>query len=228
MKKILFIVILCIVIIITLSMNIKVKEGIPMFKSMSDNGQISDIDSLRSVLEMLYTVTYSNTQGMTSDNVPNTLCYRAYMLGSMIPSLLGGLAKQDMQTLWSIYGQAAIPTGVKAIPPTKVPIIATSKDYAMFMKLCSGGEALATFISSKPPIWTQLQPPGSPAYTPPPPIHDLCDKTDAASKKKVAQVKTVYNDVVEALKYFHNQLDTSSMVYPGDSDDTSLYQPNPK
>ena len=233
MKKILLIIVLCIILVIMTSMNIPVREGLPpMFKSMSDSGQISDLDGLRTVLEMLYAVTYVNPNGLTSDSIPNTLCYRCYVLGSVIPSLLGGLASQDMQTLWSIYGQRAIPTGMKAMPPTKIPILSSSKDYAMFMKLCNAGKSLATFNNIKSPIWTQMEPPGTttpPGATSPPkpPIYDKCNNVDEESKRIVSQASVIYKDAVDALAYFHNQLDTSIIIYPGDTKDTSLYQPNP-
>ena len=214
-------------------MNIKIQEGLPpMFKSVSDSGQISDIDGLRIVLEMLYSVTYVNPNGLTSDNIPNTICYRCYVLGYMIPSLLGDLASKDMYTLWSIYGQAAIPTGMKAMPPTKIPILSSSKDYAMFMKLCNAGKTLAIFNDMKKPIWTKIEPPGTttpPGATKPPqpPIYELCNNVDEESKRIVSQASVIYKDAVDALKYFHNQLDTSNKLYPGDTEDTNLYQPNP-
>jgi hypothetical protein len=132
-----------------------------------------------------------------------------------------------MQTLFETYGQASIPTGMKAIPPPKIPILSSTKDYAMFMQLCTAGNALGVFVTSNPPIWTQLPIPGTTPSTSPAPPRDLCNNTDATSQKIVGQATALYNQIREALVYFHNQLNTGTIVYSGDSADTSLYAPNP-
>lgn len=185
------------------------KEGIVSLSELQNSGKVNDIDGLRDFLEKCWAITYINPNGIEND-IKNTTCYQAYVLGSIIPAVIGNIPNQSMKEIWATYSQDAFSNSVPQPQPIPVPIIATNTDYIMLLQLCSYADALNCIIKTNPPIWSQSKGNNGKTVT-----TDLCNNSDTQSLAISVLATSLLDKIKESLNHFHDQLKNSRTLNNG-------------
>jgi len=185
----------------------------------SDSQSVNTLDDMRAFLEELYTVTYTEE---VSNNIKYTICYKLYVLGTYIPSVLSVIQTISMEDFFSKYGSPpASPLSGSQTPPAP-GILTSTQDYMMLLQLynaglnirtiCGGGSTDSTFK-----IWTQDFN-GDKVTT-----HDKCENIDMNTSGIISQAMPLYKVIKTCLEHFHNQTANSQTISHGDNYDTSLH-----
>jgi hypothetical protein len=232
--KYLGIIILCLLIIFMLYINTIIIEGAdsgPSLPSGSDQGSIKSIEDMRIFLEEMYMICLLNPNDQTR-NIPNTNSYKISILGTYLWPLLGPYTEWTLDDLSPLFGTPTNPTSLVQgsaaqssgkIPP--VPIIASDKDYVLFLQLAILGSMIMPF-STYPynnghsvTIWYKVI--GGKRHGQ---VRDYYNfGRDASWGQTVYLSNTYLSEITQILSHFHGQTTAAIKSYPGDSIYTRLY-----
>lgn len=225
------IIILCLLILFMLYINNIIVEGSPQLPSGSNKGTINTIDDLRDFLEEMYMVCLLNPNDQTN-NTLNTNSYKISILGTYLWPLLGPYTEWSLDDLSPLFGNPTNHTSVLQgsaaqssgkTPP--IPIIASDKDYVLFLQLAVLGSMIMPFSTypynngQSVTIWYKSSD-GKGNYV----VVDYYDRSYDHDWGQTIYISNTYlSEITMILAYFHGQTTSTIKSYPGDSIYTELY-----
>jgi len=225
------IIILCLLMLFMLYVNTIIIEGSPQLPSGSNQASINTIDDMRDFLEQMYLICLLNPNDQTA-NIQNTNSYKISILGSYLWPLLGPFTNWSLDELSPLFGSPTNPTSVLQgsaeqssgkTPP--VPIIASDKDYVLFLQLSILGSMImpfSTYPSTDPnksvTVWRNTST-GTTTT-----VDDKSKKGGDPSWGHAVNISNTYlSQITMILAHFHGQTTSAIRSYPGDSIYTELY-----
>jgi hypothetical protein len=215
MRWLFYVLIIFLILLLYMVYSQQIKET--MIANLSSSQTVATLDDMRTFLEELYTVTYTNPNSVVSGNIKNTICYQISILGTYIPTVLSSIPRATMEELFKTYGsppRQAI--GASATPPAP-GILTSTQDYVMLLQLYMAGSNLSMVTVEDDPIWHQDLS-GDTTVT-----VDLCESIDKSNSDIIAYSVSLYNIIKTCLQHFHNQVANSSSNTYGDISDTVTY-----